>query len=137
MNRKRAVCIPCQRMCVFPCAYPSAFLLTTAKPLHTEPEAKPVSSLRTSFLPSILDNKENKELTTALRRRRARFARHAQQQEMLNSNGLYNGILNSDYSNGNYCSGKNYNAINGHHGEEDRPIINNLSETLKNGLFIC
>ncbi|XP_048006043.1 FH1/FH2 domain-containing protein 3 isoform X3 [Leguminivora glycinivorella] len=121
---------------------------------HVEPdepsikEPKPLNNIRPPFLPCILDNKENKELTTALKRRRDRFARQAhhitQQREMLNSNGFsgLNGNLTNgsysygDYSNGNYCNGngKPYsNGINGHQGEEERPHINNLCDILKNG----
>lgn len=133
--------------------------LTTATPVITlEPEPK--STLRPSFLPSILDNKENKELSTALRRRRDRFAR---QQEMLNNSnsGIYNGIFvntnghsntngitNGGYTNGTYSkpytngtvNGTSYtNGINGH--DEEQPFVNrtakslNLADVLKNGLF--
>ncbi|XP_075991055.1 formin homology 2 domain containing isoform X3 [Anticarsia gemmatalis] len=78
-----------------------------AKPVitHAEPEIKITNNHRQQFLPSITDNKENKELSTALRRRRDRFARQAhhiiQQQEMLNhSSDIYNGLFGS--SNGTY-----------------------------------
>lgn len=101
--------------------------LTTAKlPVVVVPEPetiKPVPVIRSPFLPLILDNKENKELSTALRRRRDRFTRqatHIQQQELLNnsSNTLYNGVYgntngvatNGGYTNGTYVS-KPYSNI--------------------------
>ncbi|CAD0193998.1 unnamed protein product [Chrysodeixis includens] len=79
-----------------------------AKPVitHTETDNKITNHLRTQFLPSITDNnKENKELSSALRRRRDRYARQAhhiiQQQEMLNSSSdIYNGLFSS--ANGSY-----------------------------------
>lgn len=101
--------------------------LTTAKLpviIVPEPEIKPPPVTRATFLPSIMDNKENKELSTALRRRRDRFARqatHIQQQELLNnsSNTLYNGVYgsangiatNGSYINGTYSS-KPYLTLN-------------------------
>ncbi|XP_063372890.1 FH1/FH2 domain-containing protein 3 isoform X2 [Cydia amplana] len=121
---------------------------TNAEPEPSIREPKPLNNIR-PFLPSILDNKENKELTTALKRRRDRFARQAhhitQQREMLNNSNGYsclNGNLTNgsysygDYSNGNYCNGngKPYsNGINGHQEEEEKPHINNLCDILKNG----
>ncbi|XP_068617381.1 FH1/FH2 domain-containing protein 3 [Battus philenor] len=79
---------------------------------HMEPETNVSHNLRSPYLPTIIDNKENKELNSALRRRRDRFARQAhhttQQQELLNnSSDIYNGLFgNKDYknSNGSYTS---------------------------------
>lgn len=98
------------------------FLLTTAKPVitHTETENKTTNNHRTQFLPSITDNnKENKELSSVLRRRRDRFARQAhrfiQQQEMLNhSNSSYNDLFpnaNGSYTTTNSCfTSTNFNS---------------------------
>lgn len=97
---------------------------------HAEPENKNSNNHRPQYLPSIIDNKDNKELSTALRRRRDRYARQAQQQELLNnSNGLYNGLFgntngfsngngnyntNGNYTNGNYTTASNnYKNLNG------------------------
>ncbi|XP_063392862.1 FH1/FH2 domain-containing protein 3 isoform X3 [Cydia fagiglandana] len=122
---------------------------TNAEPEPSIREPKPLNNIRPPFLPSILDNKENKELTTALKRRRDRFARQAhhitQQREMLNNSNGFSGLNGNhtngsysygDYSNGNYCNGngKPYsNGINGHQEEEEKPHINNLCDMLKNG----
>lgn len=100
--------------------------LTTANlPVITVPEPEMKPAIRSQYLPSILDNKENKELSTALRRRRDRFARqatHIQQQELLNnsSNTLYSGVYgnangiatNGGYTNGTYASTKPYSNQN-------------------------
>ncbi|XP_037866584.1 uncharacterized protein LOC101739187 [Bombyx mori] len=125
---------------------------------HPEPETKIANNQRTSFLPSIMDNKENKDLSAALRRRRDRYARQAhhiiQQQEMLNnSNTIYNGLFgatNGTYStpngttngncNGTYTSIKNYsngslngnhyaNGVNGHLDDEE-PYANRTTRSL-------
>ncbi|XP_045542234.1 uncharacterized protein LOC106717236 isoform X1 [Papilio machaon] len=65
---------------------------------HMDSDIKSNSNIRTSYSPTINDNKENKELTPAWKRRKDRFARQAhhiiQQQEMLNnSNDIYNGLF--------------------------------------------
>ncbi|KOB67116.1 FH1/FH2 domain-containing protein [Operophtera brumata] len=101
-------------------------------PVITVPEPDMKPAIRSQFLPSILDNKENKELSTALRRRRDRFARqatHIQQQELLNnsSNALYNGVYgnangiatNGGYTNGTYTSAKTYSNLN--------PVVNGVT----------
>ncbi|XP_061717231.1 FH1/FH2 domain-containing protein 3 isoform X3 [Cydia pomonella] len=121
---------------------------THAEPEPSIREPKTLNNIRPPFLPSILDNKENKELNTVLKRRRDRFTRQAhhitQQREMLNSNGFsgVNGNLTNgsyfygDYSNGNYCNGNGKpfsNGVNGHQEEEERPHINNLCDKLING----
>ncbi|XP_028158460.1 FH1/FH2 domain-containing protein 3 isoform X3 [Ostrinia furnacalis] len=103
--------------------------------VHSEPKPKIANNNRPQFLPSILDNnKESKELSTALRRRRDRYARQAhhiiQQQELLNnSNGIYNGLFgntngaynstngnitssNTNYTNGSYINTHSYQIIN-------------------------
>ncbi|XP_059055137.1 uncharacterized protein LOC131849156 [Achroia grisella] len=85
---------------------------------HAEPENKNSNNHRPQFLPTIIDNKDNKELSTALRRRRDRFARQAQQQELLNnSNGLYNGLFGNtnSYQNGNGNYNNNGNYTNGNY----------------------
>ncbi|KAJ8736909.1 hypothetical protein PYW07_000180 [Mythimna separata] len=74
-----------------------------AKPVITHTETDSITKItnnhRSQFLPTITDhNKENKELSSALRRRRDRYARQAhhiiQQQEMLNhSSDIYNGLF--------------------------------------------
>lgn len=88
-----------------------AFILTTChlnidQPVltRTDPEVKIVNT-KSPNLPVIKDVKENKELSTALRRRRDRYERQAhhitQQQELLNiSSNVYNGL----FTNGNYES---------------------------------
>lgn len=131
--------------------------IVTATPLEPEPK-----TLRSPYLPSIQDNKENKELSTALRRRRDRFAR---QQEMLNhsNNSINNGIYStpkSNTTNGTYTNtngshtkpnlngnangninGSHYsNGINGHPPEEEYFVNRaaktfNLADVLNNGLF--
>ncbi|CAH0715947.1 unnamed protein product, partial [Brenthis ino] len=84
-------------------------------PVINEPEK--ITSPRPSFLPSIMDAKENKELSSALKRRRDRYARQAhhiiQQQELLNnSHGIYNGLFekNDQWTNKTYNG--TYNAAN-------------------------
>ncbi|XP_072930775.1 FH1/FH2 domain-containing protein 3 [Epargyreus clarus] len=128
---------------------------------HTEPEPKITNNHRPQFLPSITD-KDNKELNTALRRKRDRFARQAHQIELLNnSSEIYNGLFGNnktDYknTNGNYTNtngkyinangayafnGKynsnNCNGVNGHQEEEklytNRTLAPNLADVLKNG----
>ncbi|XP_048488325.1 FH1/FH2 domain-containing protein 3 isoform X3 [Plutella xylostella] len=71
---------------------------------RTDPEVKIVNT-KSPNLPVIKDVKENKELSTALRRRRDRYERQAhhitQQQELLNiSSNVYSGL----FTNGNYES---------------------------------
>ncbi|XP_064076338.1 uncharacterized protein Fhos isoform X1 [Vanessa tameamea] len=68
-----------------------------AKPVQVEPD-NIMSTPRPQYLPAIIDTKENKELSSVLKRRRDRYARQAhhiiQQQELLNnSNGIYNGLF--------------------------------------------
>ncbi|CAH2034945.1 unnamed protein product, partial [Iphiclides podalirius] len=65
---------------------------------HTEPDTKLSNNLRSPYLPTIIDNTENKELSSALKRRRDRYARQAhhiiQQQELMNnSSDIYNGLF--------------------------------------------
>lgn len=108
-----------------------------AKPVLTHLEQS--NNYRPQFLPSITDNKENKELSTALRRRRDRFARQAhhiiQQQEMLNhSSDIYNGLFgntnNSSYTSTNgslNCSNGSFPGANGNN--------TNTSFTGVNGTF--
>lgn len=102
--------------------------------IHSDSKPKITNNNRPQFLPSILDNnKESKELSTALRRRRDRYARQAhhiiQQQELLNnSNGIYNGLFgntngaynstngnvtssNTNYTNGSYINTNSYQII--------------------------
>ncbi|CAH2209164.1 jg26307, partial [Pararge aegeria aegeria] len=59
-------------------------------PVKIPNEQEKIAPPRPTHLPSILDSKENKELSTALKRRRDRYARQAhhilQQQELLNAN---------------------------------------------------
>ncbi|CAK1588513.1 unnamed protein product [Parnassius mnemosyne] len=81
---------------------------------HVEPDTKLANNIRSPYLPTIIDNKENKELSTALKRRRDRYARQAhhiiQQQELMNnSSDIYNGLfsnINRDYksTNGTYTT---------------------------------
>lgn len=62
-----------------------------------------------------MDTKENKELSAALKRRKDRYARQAQQQELLNNTSAYKGIfekLNGDYQ-VNGSNEANYGNING------------------------
>lgn len=127
---------------------PCDVLLTTVKsPVITQTEPKTVitNNNRSQFLPAIIDN--NKDINSALRRRRDRFARQAhhiiQQQELLNnSHSIYNGLFespngnhtntngsvtttNSNYTNGTYANTNgssnnhyNTNGFNGHEGED-------------------
>ncbi|CAG9558814.1 unnamed protein product [Danaus chrysippus] len=75
-------------------------------PVMMEPNIMTSTPKRPQYLPSILDTKENKELSTALKRRRDRYARQAhhiiQQQELMKStstNGYsYNDFDTSDYN---------------------------------------
>ncbi|KAI5640353.1 formin-like domain-containing protein [Phthorimaea operculella] len=107
---------------------------------HTEPEVK--INHRSSFLPSLIDNKDNKELTTALRRRRDRFARQAhhiiQQQELLNlnnnSNTIHNGLYGSCKGNHTTTNGA-YTNTNGHHPTANGNIGNtNGTDHYTNGI---
>ncbi|CAH2104042.1 unnamed protein product [Euphydryas editha] len=91
-----------------------------AKPVHAEPENN-ISTPRPQYLPALIDTKENKELSSALKRRRDRYARQAhhiiQQQELLNnSNGFYNGLFEKTDQwtpNRTYNINGSYNNTNG------------------------
>ncbi|XP_023937792.1 FH1/FH2 domain-containing protein 3 [Bicyclus anynana] len=82
-------------------------------PNKTPNEPENITPVRPAHLISILDSKENKELSTALKRRRDRYARQAhhilQQQELLNANGAHEKNIEQWNTN----SLRNYTSFNG------------------------
>nr|XP_021189648.2 FH1/FH2 domain-containing protein 3 isoform X3 [Helicoverpa armigera] len=114
-----------------------------AKPVitHTETENKITNNHRTQFLPSITDhNKENKELSSALRRRRDRYARQAhhiiQQQELMNhSSDIYNGLFPNPNESFTSTNGS-FTSTNGNYYTPNGTLNNaNGSFTSPNGSF--
>ncbi|XP_045784881.1 uncharacterized protein LOC123880684 isoform X1 [Maniola jurtina] len=124
-------------------------------PVKTPSEPDKIAQPRPTHLPSILDSKENKELSTALKRRRDRYARQAhhimQQQELMNAsanhdkNGEWHTNPPRNYSNfngtpnrystpnGNLNGSKyNVNDMNGH-ADSNGVKASNLPDILLNG----
>lgn len=110
-----------------------AFLLTTDDVTTSEPEAI-IKNVHEHFLPAIINNKENKELNTPIRRRRDRYSRQAhiitQQQEMLNNSSLYNSI----FSNGKYNNNNSSSNCNGSYTNLNGSYTTNSSNVNSNGI---
>lgn len=84
-----------------------------------------------------MDAKENKELSSALKRRRDRYARHAhhiiQQQELINnSHGIYNGLFEKNDQWANKTYNGTYTGTNGTYNPANKYITNGTNGTIYN-----